>query len=263
MTVSFFILIACFGLLVGILSGMFGIGGGTMIIPLLHLVFNIPILASTATSLFVIAPTSVSGAWRHRWQGTVDLRAAVVIGASGAVTSAISSLFSNQLPDIVVGIAAAGVIFYSASSMLRHAFRQSRAAERGDSHRLVADTFGRTVGQVCLGLFAGLVAGVVGVGGGFIIVPVCVAYFGYTFKEASGTSLAAIAFLALPGIITHALLGHVWYLYGIALMIGTIPGANIGARIIAHIPERTARFAFGGLLVVSGAMLVVNQVILV
>jgi uncharacterized membrane protein YfcA len=79
---------------------------------------------------------------------------------------------------------------------------------------------------------------------------------------ASGTSLLAIAFLALPGIITHALLGHIWYLEGIALMIGTIPGANLGARFITRLPERAARFAFGGLLIISGVMLVVNQMIL-
>jgi uncharacterized membrane protein YfcA len=114
---------------------------------------------------------------------------------------------------------------------------------------------------ICLGLFAGALAGFVGVGGGFIIVPITVSYFGYSLKQASGTSLLAIAFIALPGIVTHALLGHIWYLYGIALIIGSIPGANIGARIIGRLPEKLARLSFGGLLIVSGVMLVLNQVL--
>jgi uncharacterized membrane protein YfcA len=275
MTVELFILIAVFGVLVGILSGMFGIGGGTMMIPLLNLVFRLPILVSTATSLFVIAPTSLSGSWRHVRQGTVDVRASLVIGLSGAITSMLSAYLSERLPDIVILIAAVCVILYSASSVIRSALKGSAAKKDDALDGCPADVLEdgpvvaalsaaprvRMPALICLGLFAGLVAGVVGVGGGFIIVPIGIAYLGYSFKRASGTSLLAIAFIAIPGIITHALLGHIWYLYGIALMVGSIPGANLGARLITRIPERAARFAFGGLLVFSGTLLVINRVL--
>jgi uncharacterized membrane protein YfcA len=283
MTVELFILIVVFGVLVGILSGMFGIGGGTMMIPLLNLVFRLPILASTATSLFVIAPTSLSGSWRHIRQGTVDVRASVAIGLSGAVASMFSAYLSGSLPDIVILVAAVCVILYSASSVIRSALKGMPAKEDRTSEAVVSESrvpaavasedrasegpvpssisHGRMPVFICLGLFAGLIAGVVGVGGGFIIVPVGIAYFGYSFKKASGTSLLAIALIAIPGIITHALLGHIWYLNGVALMLGSIPGANLGARIITRFPERAARFAYGGLLIVSGALLVINRVL--
>jgi uncharacterized membrane protein YfcA len=183
----------------------------------------------------------------------------------------LSAYLSDRLPDIVILIAAVCVILYSASSVIRSALKGSVAKKDSASDvRLTdatvpdahpADTSRvRLPVLICLGLFAGLVAGVVGVGGGFIIVPIGIAYLGYSFKKASGTSLLAIAFIAVPGIITHALLGHIWYLYGIALMVGSIPGANLGARLITRIPERAARFAFGGLLIFSGTLLVINRV---
>jgi uncharacterized membrane protein YfcA len=182
----------------------------------------------------------------------------------------LSAYLSDRLPDIVILIAAVCVILYSASSVIRSALKGS-AAKKDDASdarpaaeqdcRPAAASRVRLPVLVCLGLFAGLIAGVVGVGGGFIIVPIGIAYLGYSFKRASGTSLLAIAFIAVPGIITHALLGHIWYLYGIALMVGSIPGANLGARLITRIPERAARFAFGGLLIFSGTLLIINRVL--
>jgi uncharacterized membrane protein YfcA len=262
MTPLTFIAIALAGLVIGILSGMFGIGGGAVTIPLLNLVFRLPILGATATSLFVIAPTSLSGAYRHLKQGTAVAKAALQIGAAGAVTSVLSAALSDSLPDIVILLAAATIIVYSAATMIREALKKPLDEEGHTSANRFKSPRSELVARICLGLFAGSIAGVVGVGGGFIIIPFSVAYFGYTFKQASGTSLLAIACIALPGIITHAVLGHIWYLYGVAIIIGSIPGANIGARIIRRVPEKAARFAFGGLLIISGVMLVVNQVFL-
>jgi uncharacterized membrane protein YfcA len=269
MTPALFILIVLCGFGVGIFSGMFGIGGGTLMIPLLNIVFRLPILLSTATSLFVIAPTAISGTWQHVRQGSVDVRAAMTIGLAGAVASTVTALASDRLPELVILVLAFLVIAYSASSIIGSALKDvpssqeatesAESTESTESTSRFASTRGTLIAFLCLGIFAGAIAGVVGVGGGFVIVPVGIAYFGYSFKQASGTSLLAIALIALPGIVTHAALGHIWYLGGIALMIGTIPGANLGARLIARIPERTARLAFGALLALSAVMLIVNR----
>jgi uncharacterized membrane protein YfcA len=185
-----------------------------------------------------------------------------MIGLAGAVSCTASSLLTERLPDIVILIAAVCVILYSALSVIRRALKVSSgpSAEASQPRSRFTTRRSHTLACIGLGLFAGMIAGAIGVGGGFIIVPISIAYFGYNFARASGTSLLAIAFIALPGIITHALLGHIYYLEGLALMLGSIPGANLGARLIAKIPERTARLAFGGLLVLSALMLVVNQV---
>ncbi|MDR0350738.1 MAG: sulfite exporter TauE/SafE family protein [Coriobacteriales bacterium] len=299
------ILTALAGLGVGILSGMFGIGGGTMMIPLLNLVLRQAVLTSTATSLFVIAPTSLVGAFRHLRAGSADGRAALVIGAAGALSCVAGSFVADSLPEIVVLLAAACIILYSAYSVIRGAFAVRPAA--AGAVRPAADGGGDAASGgagaaseggaggagaaseaaliptstpptttftpqtdnkrpgllpcVGLGLFAGLAAGIVGVGGGFIIVPISIAVFGFSLKKASGTSLLAIAIIAVPGVISHALLGHIWYAGGLALMLGSIPGADLGARLVARLPERVARLAFGGLLVLSAAMLFANRVL--
>ncbi|MCL1847897.1 MAG: sulfite exporter TauE/SafE family protein [Coriobacteriia bacterium] len=262
MTTLLFILIALLGLLIGILSGIFGIGGGIMIIPALNLVFNLSPLTSAATSLFVVAPTAISGTYRHLRQGKIDVRAALFIGLSGACASTVSSFFSGQIPGIIIIVIAACLIIYCAGTIIHNALRPG-GDEDGDPKRSrFKSKPGLAVARIALGLFAGAMSGIVGLGGGFIIIPIAVSLLGYTFKQATAVSLFSVGIIALPGIIMHALLGHVAYLYGLALMLGTIPGANIGVRMAAKIPEKPLGLAFSALLIISGVMLVINQVLL-
>jgi uncharacterized membrane protein YfcA len=324
-----FLIVASGGLFVGIFSGMFGIGGGTMIVPLLHLAFGVPVLGAASTSLFTIAPTAISGASKHIRLKTVDAKAGVLIGVAGALTSALGAWLSDYLSDMVLVLLTAAVILYSAIRMIARsgkpdagtAAAANTAASTADANTTAAaaaaadtaaaattvaaastantadaaatatvaaaatttvaaaaaDTAAasstattasspvlssrQNVIAVTVGLFAGLLAGLAGVGGGFIIVPLGIAFLGFSMYRAVGTSLIAIAIIAIPGIISHALLGHIWYLYGLALMVGTIPGAQLGARLAMRLPERVLRCAFGVLLIFSGCMLVLNQVI--
>ena len=261
MTVPLFITIALIGLIVGILSGMFGIGGGVLIIPTLNLIFRLPPLNSAATSLFVIAPTAISGAYRHFRQGDIDIKTALIIGSFGALASTVSSFFSDRIPDIVLIVISACIIIYCAATMMRSALKPGTDEEGRASKKRHLGPTALMVARIGAGLIAGSAAGIVGLGGGFIIVPLAIILFGYSFKQATAVSLLAIAVIAIPGIITHAILGHVYYLYGLALIIGTIPGANIGVRLIAKIPERQARFSFGVLLVFSGLILVISKLL--
>lgn len=110
-----------------------------------------------------------------------------------------------------------------------------------------------------IGLIAGLASGYVGVGGGFIMVPLMLSLVGIAMRQASGTSLIAVMILAVPGVIEQALLGNINYAAGIAVVVGTVPGAVVGARLVRVVPERTLRFIFGGFLLVAAALLVVNE----
>ena len=111
-----------------------------------------------------------------------------------------------------------------------------------------------------IGLGAGLASGYVGVGGGFIMVPLMLSLVGISMKQASGTSLIAVMLLAIPGTIEQGLLGNIDYMAGIAVAVGSIPGAVIGARLVRLVPERTLRFIFGGFLIVAAVVLVLNEV---
>jgi len=254
-----FVLVAIFGLLIGVLSGMFGVGGGTMIVPLLNLVFGLPMLNASATSLFSVAPTSVSGSYRHIRQGTVKVSCALAFGIPGAVMSTLSASLAGYLPDSVILLAAVAVIVFSAARMFIESGKKPiDETGRTSKPRFKTEATANLV-SVAIGAFAGLIAGIVGVGGGFIIVPFGMALLGYTMKEMSAISLLAIAVIALPGIITHAIMGRILYFYGVGLVVGTIPGAALGVRLIQHVPERVLRLAFGCLLLVSGVLMVANR----
>ena len=112
---------------------------------------------------------------------------------------------------------------------------------------------------VAIGLGAGVASGYVGVGGGFIMVPLMLSLIGIEMRQASGTSLIAVMILAIPGVIEQALLGNINYTAGIAIVVGSIPGAVIGARLVRVVPELALRFVFGGFLIVAAIILVLNE----
>ena len=117
----------------------------------------------------------------------------------------------------------------------------------------------RVVGAVAVGLIAGLCAGYIGVGGGFIMVPMMTSFLAVSMRRASGTSLIAIIILSIPGVITQALLGNVDFVAGIALAVGSIPGAIIGAKFVKKVPERQLRFLFAIFLFIAAVVLLLNE----
>jgi len=256
------ILVILLGVFIGVVSGMLGIGGGTMIVPLFNLFFGLPMINATATSLLCIAPTALSGSLKHIRQKTAHLKVGLIIGFSGAVASVIGSLISSAIPALLVVIITVVIILFSSIRMLLEGRKKPDSEEESVSFQeREAKISKKGLPFACgLGLFAGLLAGIVGVGGGFIIVPFCIAYLGFKMKEAAGTSLIAIGIIAIPGIVTHAFLGQIEWLYGIALIIGAVPGAQVGAWLVNKLPDRPMRIAFGILLVIIGGMLLFNNV---
>lgn len=331
-----FIVPALVGVLIGIASGLLGIGGGTVMVPIFRLAFGMSATMSTATSLFAIIPTSISGAISHVKGKTCIPALGIAAGLGGACLSPVGVWLAQLSPDWLVMLAAALIIGYSAINMFKKAFKlrpagqpaagadaaaaagapscgskpSSRAEARvvelspqsdasaaasltslGEQTALVADpsaTGGSSseapslassgepaasassddsplsrkqlLQGAAIGLVAGLASGYVGVGGGFIMVPLMLSIIGIPMRKASGTSLIAVMILAIPGVIEQGIIGNINYLAGIAVVIGTIPGAVIGAKLVTKVPERTLRLLFGCFLIVAAAMLVLNEV---
>ena len=317
-----FVVPALVGVLIGIASGLLGIGGGTVMVPIFRLAFGMSATMSTATSLFAIIPTSISGAISHVKGKTCIPALGIAAGLGGACLSPVGVWLAQLSPDWLVMLAAALIIGYSAINMFKKAFKlrpagqpaagadaaaspstQSSGAPEGSraEARIASATVrisgtGETLadssatdgsaatgassgGQAAaassddsplsrkqllqgaaIGLIAGLASGYVGVGGGFIMVPLMLSIIGIPMRKASGTSLIAVMSLAIPGVIEQGIIGNINYLAGIAVVIGTIPGAVIGAKLVTKVPERTLRLLFGCFLIVAAAMLVLNEV---
>lgn len=305
----YFFVPALVGVLIGIASGLLGIGGGTVMVPIFRLAFGMSATMSTATSLFAIIPTSISGAISHVRGKTCIPALGIAAGLGGACLSPVGVWLAQLSPDWLVMLAAALIIGYSAINMFKKAFKIPRAgqpAEGADaaaaagapscgskpssraearvvelspqsdapaaaSLTSLADAAAPTADDsslsrkqllqgAAIGLVAGLASGYVGVGGGFIMVPLMLSIIGIPMRKASGTSLIAVMILAIPGVIEQGIIGNINYLAGIAIVIGTIPGAVIGARLVTKVPERTLRLLFGCFLIVAAVMLVLNEV---
>ena len=317
-----FVVPALVGVLIGIASGLLGIGGGTVMVPIFRLAFGMSATVSTATSLFAIIPTSISGAISHVKGKTCIPALGIAAGLGGACLSPVGVWLAQLSPDWLVMLAAALIIGYSAINMFKKAFKlrpagqpaagadaaaspstQSSGAPEGSRTEVrVASATARISGTgetladssatdgsaatgassggqaaaassddsplsrkqllqgAAIGLIAGLASGYVGVGGGFIMVPLMLSIIGIPMRKASGTSLIAVMILAIPGVIEQGIIGNINYLAGIAVVIGTIPGAVIGAKLVTKVPERTLRLLFGCFLIVAAAMLVLNEV---
>ena len=321
-----FVVPALVGVLIGVASGLLGIGGGTVMVPIFRLAFGMSATMSTATSLFAIIPTSISGAISHVKGKTCVPALGIAAGLGGACLSPVGVWLAQLSPDWLVMLAAALIIGYSAINMFKKAFKlrpagqpaagadaaaspstQSSGAPEGSRTEVrVASATARISGTgetladssatsgsanaaaaaapsdesaasvpasddaplsrkqllqgALIGLVAGLASGYVGVGGGFIMVPLMLSIIGISMRKASGTSLIAVMILAIPGVIEQGILGNINYLAGIAIVIGTIPGAVIGAKLVTKVPERTLRLLFGCFLIVAAVMLVLNEV---
>lgn len=276
-----FVAPALVGVLIGIASGLLGIGGGTVMVPIFRLAFEMSATMSTATSLFAIIPTSISGAISHVKGKTCIPALGIAAGLGGACMSPIGVWLAQLSPDWLVMLAAALIIGYSAINMFKKAFKFRLAGQpatgvdaaaaasltsSGDAAAAAptADDSSLSRKQLlqgaAIGLVAGLASGYVGVGGGFIMVPLMLSIIGIPMRKASGTSLIAVMILAIPGVIEQGIIGNINYLAGIAIVIGTIPGAVIGARLVTKVPERTLRLLFGCFLIVAAVMLVLNEV---
>lgn len=266
-----FIAPALAGVFVGVMSGLLGVGGGTIMVPIFRLAFGMSPLASTATSLFAIIPTSISGVVAHARAKTCVPKLGLALGAGGAVMSPMGVWLASVSPDWLVICVAAIVIGFSAFKMFKKAVKCAPAPRagraggnaQGASAKVVPDqpvlSRKQYLQGACIGLIAGLASGYVGVGGGFIMVPLMLAVLDIPMSLASGTSLIAITILAIPGVIEQGLLGNIEYLAGIAIVVGSIPGALVGARLVRVVPERQLRFIFGGFLLVAAVMLMFNE----
>ena len=253
------------GLVVGFFSGLLGVGGGTVLVPTFKLGFAMDAITSTATSLFTIVPTSLTGFVTHVRRGTCIPKLGVAAGFAGAVTSPLGVWLAAHSPDWAIMLVAALVIGYSAFTMLRKGLSMPKGSrgEKGAGQAGVPPippvTRTMVLQAAVIGLVAGLVSGYVGVGGGFLMIPLFMRVLNTPMKLTSGTSLIAVMILAVPGVVYQGLLGNIDWLAGVAVAAGSIPGAALGARFMSRVPERVLRIVFGCFLLLAAVLLLVNQ----
>lgn len=238
MTLLEAILTVLVGLGAGILSGLFGVGGGIVMTPGLTALAGVAPIVAVATPLPVILPTAAVGAFAYRRAGEVDVRAAAWISLPGAAASAVGALLTEVVDARLLLVATAALLAWQSFQILRGRSRPTT----GEEQPIPAWTF------ALLGVAAGLLSGLLGIGGGLVIVPALSGMLGVPLKRALGTSLVAVVVLVIPGTIVHSALGNVDWTAAGFLVLGSLPGARLGATVALGAKERTLRLMVGSFL---------------
>ncbi|MFN8036971.1 MAG: sulfite exporter TauE/SafE family protein [Acidimicrobiia bacterium] len=250
------------GFATGILSGMFGVGGAVLSTPAIR-ALGVPPIDAIGTTLPSIFPSAVSGTLRYRREGLIRRGTVVLVGATGSVAAIGFSFLSHHVPGHghVLMIVTAGLVAFTAWRM-SHAPQEPEsiepAATPSGEGRLVG---GLTWHAAVVGVGAGGLSGLLGVGGGVIMVPAFAQWMGFPIKEAVGTSLACVGILAIPSTLTHMYLGDIEWAYAIPLCIGVIPGARIGAYLALRASDRGLRIAVATMLGVIAVVYAAGEII--
>lgn len=247
----------------GVLSGMFGIGGGALTTPALRMVLGTSALVAVGTPLPVIVPSAITGAIAYTRRGLADVRSGVAIALTGAPLAVAGAFSAARVGGRAVLVITAVLIVYMAVDMTLQALSASRAEARDADSAATRETQPPPVPTFArlavLGVVTGFYSGFLGLGGGFILVPMLTRLFRFPIKRAVGTSLVAVGILAVPGTVSHYLLGNVDVRLAALLIVGVIPGALVGARITFGATERFVRVGFAALLGTVGLLLAANE----
>ncbi|MGH2678913.1 MAG: sulfite exporter TauE/SafE family protein [Actinomycetota bacterium] len=236
------------GLVAGVLSGLFGVGGGILMTPGIQVLLGAPPIVALATPLPVIFPTALAGALAYRRGGELDARAAVWLVGPGLAGAALGAWLTELVDTRLLLLVTAVLLGSQSVAILLERHR----------HRTARPTTGPILGGI--GAVAGFVSGLLGIGGGLVMVPLLAGWLGMPLKRALGTSLLAIIALVVPGTIVHAALGHIDLGICLAVMVGAVPGARLGAALALRAKDRTLRLVVGGGLLVISIAYALEQV---
>ena len=225
--------LAAIGTAGGLLSGLFGVGGGAVVVPLLVLWLAYPEREAAATSLAAIVAIAGFAAAGHGLYGNVDVQA-----------------------GLLVGVPAVGGVVLGTWLRAARARRHDRAVLRGAARGGRRPPGGRVILAVAIGVLAGVASGLLGIGGGILLVPALAILLGLGQLEAEATSLLAIVPVALVGTWRQLRYGNVRL--GDAATIGllSLAGAAAGVAAANALPERALRVGFALLLLAMAAQLV-------
>ena len=274
-SVNAFLLLGLGGM-VGVLSGMFGVGGGFLMTPLLFFI-GIPPAVAVATEANQIVASSFSGVLAHLRRKSVDLRMGTVLLIGGLIGAALGVQLFNTLKamgqvDLLVrlcyviflGIIGGLMFVESLNAIIKTRSGKPPARKRHNwVHNLPFKMKFRTSGlyisvipPVVVGVFVGILAAIMGVGGGFIMVPAMIYLLGMPTKVVVGTSLFQIIFVTGFTTLLHATTNFtVDVVLAVLLLVGGVIGAQIGTKIGAKLPAEQLRILLAGMvLLVCGKL---------
>jgi uncharacterized membrane protein YfcA len=249
-------LVISFGLGVGILVGLTGIGGGSLMTPLLILFAGVQPVVAIGTDLAYGAITKTLGGWRHLKKGTVDLGVSKWLAVGSVPGSLVGVALVNELhrkygkgfDDVLLISIAVALVIVAVVTLTRAVFMPKLVAREQDS---VVITRAVKLGASGMGFVLGLLVGMTSVGSGALIGLVLILVFRLTPHRVVGTDVFHAAILLWAAGLAHWFTGSVDLALMANILIGSLPGVLIGTHLITHVPAAGLRPALGCVLIGS------------
>lgn len=236
---------------VGAFSGAFGVGGGIILVPVLVLLLHMQQKRAQATSLVMVSMAALAGAITYAVADFVAWLPALFILAGGIVGSLVGSSVVRRTADyrlqIIFGVLLIGV-----------AIRLIWPSETIDVADLPDVTILVALAYAMCGLAMGLLSALLGIGGGIILIPMLVTFFGFPQQLAAGTSLAVMAVIAMVGAWRQSRTGATDWRTGVRFGVASIPGSVLGATVAVLVSGSLVRAAFAVMITVIGARMLVK-----
>jgi uncharacterized protein len=284
MSVNIFIILGM-GAAVGFLSGMFGVGGGFLITPLL-IFYNVPPAVAVATGASLVVASSVSGAISHFRRGSLDLKLGALLLSSGLAGSTagialffllrrlgLLDLFISITYVILLGTVGSLMLIESINALRRASRNQPATINRGGHHNWVhklpfkmrfkkSKIYLSILPIIALGGSIGVLTSVMGIGGGFIMVPAMIYFLRVPTSVVIGTSLFQIVFVTAYTTMIQATMNHtVDIILALLLMVAGVIGAQYGVRVGQRLRAEQLRALLALLVLAVGVRLAVDLVL--
>ena len=280
------------GFIIGVLSGMFGVGGGFLMTPMLNAVFGIPYNIAVGSGLAQMVGTSAAASLKHRSYGHIDYKLALFILAGSLVGAELGArilvklkgLGSVTLHNHLVGkmylwmtfiyialLLAVGVSMFLESRKAKRrsprggivATKISRKIQKMDAPPLISLTISRIASIsvwsiIVTGFLIGILSGLLGVGGGFVITPAFIYLFGVPTTVAVGTGLFQIIFTSGYGTLTHFFKGNVDFTLVACILAGSLIGSQFGAMLNKRLRGAYVRYYFSWVVFIAIGIIILK-----
>jgi hypothetical protein len=255
--------IILFGFGIGLLVGMTGMGGASLMTPMLILLFGIQPVTAIGTDIFYAAVTKTVGGYKHLKLGTVHKGLAFWL-AVGSVPSAIAgvwviellqSKYGDDLDTLVLGMLGGTLVVVGVATLLRSLFFSNVIQERSALHLYRR----HIIAAVITGMTTGFVIGLTSAGSGTLIAIALIAIFRLTPQRVVGTDIFHAAVLLWAAGIAHWVGGNIDFALALTILAGSIPGVILGTDLSVKAPQKFLRYALATVLIASGVTLITKN----
>ena len=209
------------GSFVGLLSGFFGIGGGTILVPLL-LLAGYETKVAIGISVVQMVFSSVYGSYLNNKKGTLDVMMVLTIGIGGFLGALFSGKITSSVDDFVLEVVFLSFVIFA---LLRLFFKTKEYQEEKQASKIML---------FVIGFMIGIASMTIGVGGSIMLVPILVGFLHVPLKKATSSGLFFVVFSSVSGLISHSMNGHVDYKSGIIIGLASLVGVYLGIHLKHH-----------------------------